>query len=103
VTVATEYTYGDQLLRVADGVLEQFSMAVAGSLRIPMAWLSVETEPRKHDVIRVQIGKASDPAASIYSSIAFTNPAFSFEIPASEEANLRAFLDWAAEDAGRSK
>ena len=101
--MATEYTYGDQLLRVADGVLEQFSMAVAGSLRIPMAWLSVETEPRKLDVIRVQIGKASDPAASIYSSIAFTNPAFSFEIPASEEANLRAFLDWAAEDAGRSK
>jgi hypothetical protein len=101
--LAIEYIHGDQLLRVADGVLEQFSMAIASSLRIPMAWLSVETEPREHDIVRVRIGKAFDPAASIYSSIAFTNPAFSFEIPASEEANLRAFLDRAAEDAGRSK
>jgi hypothetical protein len=97
-----EYEYDGHLLRVEDAVLEQFSRVVLGSERIPLAWLAVGLEPRKHDQVRVEIGMASSPDAPFYSSPAFREARFNFEIPASEEAKLRAFLDAAARSVGRA-
>jgi hypothetical protein len=100
--VAIEYAFEDNLVRVEDGVIEQFSRAIAGSYRVPLAWASAQFEQRKHDVVRVQIGIASDPQASFFSSIAFTNPGFTIELPSSQEPRLREFLQAAAQTAGRA-
>jgi hypothetical protein len=81
--------------------MEQFSQVIAGSYRVLLAWASAQFEERKHDVVRVQIGIASDRQASFFSSVAFTNPAFTLDIPSSEEPRLREFLQSAARTAGR--
>jgi hypothetical protein len=99
---AAEYQYDGHLIRVDDTVLEQFARGVLGSERIPLAWLAVGLESRKHDQVRVEIGMASSPDAPFYSSPAFREARFNFEIPAGEEANLRAFLDAAARSVGRA-
>ena len=101
MTVST-YEYEGSLLRAGDGVLEQFRRGVLGSKRIPIAWLAVRLEPRKHDQVLVEIGMSSGPGAPLYSDPAAREAAFNFEIRAAEEVNLRAFLDAAARDAGRS-
>jgi hypothetical protein len=100
--VALEYVFEGYLLRVEDGVIEQFSRAIAGSYRVPLAWASAQFEQRKHDAVRVQIGMAADPAASFFSDVAFTNAAFTLDIPSSEERRLREFLQAAARTAGRA-
>lgn len=100
--MALEYVFEGNLMRVEDGVIEQFAQAIAGSYRIPLAWASASLEPRKHDAVRVQIGMATDLAAPFFSSVAFTNPAFTFEVPTSEEMRLREFLQAAAQTAGRA-
>jgi hypothetical protein len=99
---AAEYEYDGHLIRVDGAVLEQFSRGVLGSERIPLAWVAVDLEPRRHDQLRVEIGMASSPEAPFYSSPAFREARFNFEIPAAEEAKLRAFLDAAAGSAGRA-
>jgi hypothetical protein len=99
--MAVDYVFEGYLLRVEDGVIEQFSRAIAGSYRVPLAWASAQFEQRKHDVVRVQIGMATEPEASFFSSVAFTNPAFTLEVPAFEEPRLREFLQEAARAAGR--
>lgn len=100
--MATEWAYEGTLLRADDGVIEQFSRVISGSMRIPMAWLSAQLEPRKHDVVRVKLGIATDPGAPLFSDIGFTNPAYTFDLPAAEEQGLRSFLEAAARDAGRA-
>jgi hypothetical protein len=45
---------------------------------------------------------ASNPEAPFYSSPTFREARFNFEIPAAEEAKLRAFLDAAARSVGRA-
>lgn len=95
------YEYEANLLWAAEGVLEQFSRVAFGSKRIPIAWLAVGLEQRKHDRVGVEIGMASTPESPLYSSPAYRDAAFNFEIPAAEEANLRAFLDEASRNAGR--
>jgi hypothetical protein len=100
--VASEYSYGDYLVRVDSGVVEQFKRIVVGSYRLPISWASAEFEQRKHDVVRVTIGVAADPAASFFSGVAYTNRVFSVEIPASEALQLRTFLGDAARSAGRA-
>jgi hypothetical protein len=44
---------------------------------------------------------ATEPEASFFSSVVFTNPAFTLEVPAFEEPRLREFLQEAARAAGR--
>ena len=96
-----DYTFQDHLIRVENGVIEQFSRTIAGSMRTPMAWAAAQLEARKHDMVRVQIGVASGPDAPFFTDIAFMSTAFTFEIPADEEPRLRAFLADAARAAGR--
>ncbi len=96
-----EYRYEGHILRLADGILEQFALHVAGSVRTPLAWSCASVEVRKHDVVRVQIGTTTQTDAPFYSSPSFMSQAFTFEIPAVEEERLRAFLDEAARLAGR--
>ncbi len=96
-----EYRYEGHMLRLADGVLEQFALLVAGSVRTPLAWCCASLEPRKHDVVRVQLGTSTEADAPFYSAPSFVNQAFTFEIPAGEEPRLRAFLDEAARLGGR--
>jgi hypothetical protein len=100
--VTAEYAFGDYLLRVDGGVIEQFARTVATSYRVPVAWAAAEFEQRKHDVVRVRIGVAADPAAPFFSGVAYANTLFSLEIPGSEEPRLRDFLSRAAWDAGRA-
>jgi hypothetical protein len=99
--VASEYAFGDYLVRVDGGVIEQFARTVATSYRVPVAWAAAEFEQRKHDVVRVRIGVAADPAAAFFSRVAYTNTLFAIEIPGSEEPRLRDFLSRSAQDAGR--
>jgi hypothetical protein len=99
---AAYYEYDGNLLRVGEGVLEQFSRAVLGSKRIPLAWVAVGLQARRHDEIRVEIGMAPSPESPFYSSPSFMEPAFIFDVPAVEEPRLRAFLDEAARSAGRA-
>jgi hypothetical protein len=99
--VVTEWTYGEVLLRAGDGVVEQFSRAISGSMRIPLVWLAAELETRKHEVVRVKLGTASDSDCPLFSDVIFTNPAFTFDLPVAEEAGLRSFLEAAARDGGR--
>ncbi len=82
----------DSLLRAEDGVLELFARVVTGSYRIPVGWVAVELEPRKHDMVRVRIGTRT-AGADLYSSPAFMKGEFNFEIAAADESALRAFLD----------
>ena len=96
-----EYRCEGHILRVADGILEQFAVHVAGSVRTPLAWCCASLELRKHDVVRVQIGTTMQADASFYSQPSFMNQAFTFEVPAAEEDRLRAFLDEAARLGGR--
>ncbi len=100
--MASEYAFGDYLVRVDNGVIEQFARTVATSYRLPVAWASAEFEQCKHDVVRVRIGVAADPTATFFSSVACTNTMFSIEIPSSEEPGVRDFLSGIARDAGRA-
>lgn len=97
----SEYAFGDYLVRVDGGVIEQFVRTTASSYRVPVAWASAEFEQRKHDVVRVRIGVAADPTAAFFSGVAYTNTLFSIEIPGSEEPRLRDFLREVAREAGR--
>ena len=99
--MTAEYAFGDYLMRVDGGVIEQFARTVATSYRIPVAWAAAEFEQRKHDVVRVRLGMAANPAAGFFSGVAYTNTLFSMEIPDSEEPRLRAFLTAVAQAAGR--
>ena len=99
--MTAEYAFGDYLMRVDGGVIEQFARTVATSYRIPVAWAAAEFEQRKHDVVRVRLGMAANPAAGFFSGVAYTNTLFSMEIPGSEEPRLRAFLTPVAQAAGR--
>jgi hypothetical protein len=99
--MATEYVFEGYMLRVEDGVLEQFSRMIAGSYRVPLAWASAQFEQRKHDLVRVQIGTATDQQTPFFSDVAFTNPAFTIEVPSAEEPRLREFLQAAARAVGR--
>jgi hypothetical protein len=99
--VTSEYAFGDYLVRVDGGVIEQFARTIATSYRVPVAWASAEFEQRRHDVVRVRIGVAADPAAGFFSGVAYANSMFSIEIPGSEEPRLRDFLSGVARDAGR--
>lgn len=100
--VTAEYAFGDYLVLVDGGVIEQFARTAATSYRVPVAWAAAEFEQRKHDVVRVRIGVAADPAAAFFSRVAYTNTLFPMEIPGSEEPRLRAFLLGAAREAGRA-
>jgi hypothetical protein len=97
----TDYTFQDHLIRAENGVLEQFARSIVGTVRVPLAWVAAQLEPRKHDMVRVQIGVAA-PDAPLFSDVAYMSPAFTFEIPADEEPRLRAFLTDAAREAGRA-
>jgi hypothetical protein len=80
--VTPVYAFGDYLVRVDGGVIEQFARTVATSYRVPVAWAAAEFEQRKHDVVRVRIGVAADPTAAFFSGVAYTNTLFSIEIRA---------------------
>jgi hypothetical protein len=69
--VTSDYAFGDYLVRVDGGVIEQFARTIATSYRVPVAWASAEFEQRKHDVVRVRIGVAADPAAAFFSGVAY--------------------------------
>lgn len=98
----TEWANEEIILRAGDGVVEQFSRVIAGSMRIPLEWLAAQLEARKHDVVRVKLGTAVDPTRPLFSDVGFTNPAFTFDLPVAEEAGLRSFLEAAVRDAGRT-
>ncbi len=83
-------------------MVEQFSRAISGSMRIPLVWLAAELETRRHDVVRVKLGTAPDLDCPLFSNVGFTNPAFTFDLPSEEEAGLRSFLETAARDGGRT-
>jgi hypothetical protein len=98
----TAFTADGHLLQFADGVLEHFAAHVAGSVRMPAVWTCANLEQRKGDLVRVEIGTTTDPAAPFYSSPMFRSAAFVFDLPAADEPRLRAFLDEVARESGRA-
>ena len=97
-----EYRYERNLIRAGDGVFELFAMGVSDSWRFPIAWAAAGLEPQKHDMVRVELGKAVDLDGPFFARPAIRNAAFTFEVPATEEPRLRGFLLAAARSVGRS-
>jgi hypothetical protein len=97
-----EFAFGGFLLRLDGDVFEMFGHRVLDSVRIPAAWTVVDLEARKGDVIRVRVGIGREDAAGVYDSknMVFGGP-WSFDMPATEEPRLRAFL--AAVDAASGR
>jgi len=85
------YTYGGTLVRLDDTVIEVFRQIVTGSQRTPLVWSGADLQPRKGDQLRVTIGVRQGDA--FYCDTVTTDGAFTFDVPASEEPRLRAFLD----------
>jgi hypothetical protein len=98
---AIEYSYEDNLIRLDDGIVEQFKRIVSGSHRTPMQWVAVDLLPRKHDLIRVQVGFTMDAAAGVISKTYDYNGPFVFDIPPAEEPRLRGFFNAVAQAANR--
>lgn len=93
-----------EVLLVHDGVvLETFHNGYTRSFRTPALWLAVKAEPRRHDRVRLTVGRAKRGSGQpVYGpEIDFSGVDVSFEIDASEEPGLRAFLDELARAAGR--
>ncbi len=100
---ALEYRSGSTILRVDDATLEVFARLVSGSLRVPLAWAAADLAPtRKGDQLQVRVGRSSDDGGPFYDPKLISEGAFTFSIPTSEEANLRAVLDEAARRGGRA-
>jgi hypothetical protein len=79
-------------IRLDGDVIEVFRRGVEGSSRVPLRWLGAELTPRKNAEIRVGIGQRIDEAKPFYSSV-YGSSRFLFDIPATEQPRLQAFLD----------
>ena len=93
--------YPDVLVRMDDAVIECFKQIVVGSQRTPLLWAGVQLKPKKGDQIQVTVGTSQDPREPFYNDHILGGAAFSFAVPASDEARLRQFFDEAARRAGR--
>jgi hypothetical protein len=97
-----KYVHDDTVMLLEDEVLEIFSRVVEGSGRIPLVWAGARLEPRKGDQIRVHVGTSQSPNAPFYDDGVRQIGPWEFDVPATEEQELRAFFDEAARRAGRS-
>jgi hypothetical protein len=98
---ALQYAAGDALILFAGGVVETFHRDYNRSFRTPAAWVGVRVKPARHDCITVSIGR-TDPTQPLYGpEINLSWDDVQFELPASEEPNLRTFFAEVAQAAGR--
>jgi hypothetical protein len=97
-----EFTMEGWLLRADEAVLEVFSRASLGSLRLPFAFVSVTLEDRKNGVLRVRPGLAPDPSVPFYGGATVaTGGMWMIDVPLADQPALRAFLDAVAARTGR--
>jgi acyl dehydratase len=73
-----------------------------GSVRTRLVCADARLEPRKRDVVGVLIGTALERDARLFWGVSFANQTFTFDMPAAEEPQLRAFLEHGARSAGRA-
>ena len=94
---------GGTAILIFDGaVVETFHTSYDKSFRVPAAWLAIKAEPRKHDRIRLTVGRADPDDGRIYGpDLKLAWLQVMFEIDAAEEPGVRAFLDEVARTAGR--
>ena len=93
---------GKALLFFDGGVVETFHTSYDHSFRTPAAWLGIKAEPRKHDRVRVTVGRVDPEDGRIYGpDLSFAWLQVMFEIDMAEEPGLRAFLGEVARAAGR--
>jgi len=94
-------TFDNTLVRMDDSVVEVFRQLVVGSQRTPLAWAGVQLKPKKGDQIQVNVGTSSDPTGPFYNDQIISGGAYTFDVPATDEARVREFFDEAARRAGR--
>jgi hypothetical protein len=98
-----EFNFGDALLRVENGIFEFFHLGWEGSLRMPVAWLGVQPQTKKHDSVLLQIGTANPPEQVMYGdAVRVRGDSRPLEISATDEPQFRDFFSRVAEVAGRS-
>jgi len=72
------------------------------SFRLPVAWLGVNIEAKRHDQVKVLFGLADPPEQPIYGEdVHVGNYQLVFEIPQADEPALRSFFAAVASAGGR--
>lgn len=89
---SVEYAYDNWLVRVDDDILEVFNRSMLGSLRVPLAWVGVQTEFRKDQSLRVHFGLAPDDNEPFDSNTVITGGPWMITIAPGDVAEFQAHL-----------
>src|SRR3954452_4327909 len=99
--MAEPFTSGDVLVIHEGDVVEVFHRMYEKSFRLPVAWLGVHVEAKKHDEVEVLFGQADPPSQPLYGEgVHVSNSQIVFSIPSADEPALRAFFAQVAADGG---
>jgi hypothetical protein len=97
-----ELALEDSLLRLDNGIVEVFKRSYDKSLRVPAAWVGVETHPEKHDRLQVRIGTASPIGPVVYGEgVSVLGGYWPIEVDAVDEPQVRGFFEQVASASGR--
>ena len=100
--MAEPFASGDVLILHEGEVVEIFHRMYEKSFRLPVAWLGVNIEAKRHDQVQVLFGLADPPDQVIYGEdVHVGNYQLVFEIPQSDEPALRSFFASVAAAGGR--
>ena len=100
--MAEPFASGDVLILHEGEVVEIFHRMYEKSFRLPVAWLGVNIEAKRHDQVKVLFGLADPPEQPIYGeNVQVSNYQIVFEIPQADEPALRAFFAQVAAAGGR--
>ena len=84
---------GAAVMVMTDGiVLEVFHTSYDRSFRVPVAWLAIRAEPRRHERVRITVGRTRRRGQEPYGSEPDDWTYVSFELDAEAETQLRTFV-----------
>jgi hypothetical protein len=92
---------GGVMLSFDGTVVELFHTSYDKSFRVPAAWLAIRREDRKHDRVRLTVGRTRRREQPVYDAQPDDWTYVSFEIEATAEPPVRALLAEVAAAAGR--
>lgn len=83
---------GSAVMTASDGVVfEVFHSSYDRSFRVPLAWLAIRVEPRRHERVRITVGRTRRRDRLPYGTEPDDWVYVSFELDAAVEPQLRAF------------
>ncbi|MEA2171296.1 MAG: hypothetical protein QOF76_4596 [Solirubrobacteraceae bacterium] len=88
-----ELAVADALLLFDGAVVEVFRTGYTHPTRTPAAWIAVKVEPRKHDRVRLTLGRTEQTDRPLYGpDVALSWSDMVFELDATDEPQVRAFF-----------